>query len=512
MIRCILINSGINILYLFIIQKSMNKCYDIRNYEVLGVIAMNHITSTGIKGIDSVLYGGFPKGSSIIVEGSPGTGKTTLGVQFLYYGAVELNEPGIYITFEEFPQQIYQEMLSFGWDLRKLERQNLLRVISIKPDVLYKQMKTQDGLFEQIIKEINCRRIVVDSISLFQYLYTNPIEIRETLYNLRNIFRKHSLTALLLSEQSRFNGEQSFEHYIFDGVIHLALKEYMYNYRKRTLEITKMRGCKFIEGEHIYRITDRGIHLVPALTMVEDVVISSQDQLSTGIKTLDKLLSGGIPRGTSFMLDTNSKANFKYLVGAIIASRLLEGDRMIVISSNVNTVLEQQRILALYGVNLEEVGKRKGIFFLEHYQRHIPSAFKDLTFDVKDLDNNQYQNFLNDTLAPMVYEGLKNGESWFIYYDLNTIFSQRGAEFVKQIFTRETAWARASGITLFTLCNFAEVGSEISSFLERTTNTVIRTWVDSIYQYLQVTKSTNGRISEPYIVETISDKPYIQLV
>ena len=94
---------------------------------------------TGIVGLDKVLNGGFTQGSTIIVEGEPGTGKTTLGVQFLYNGATQLGEAGIYITFEELPDQIYKDMLRFGWDLQELERQNLIRVICISPKLFLEQ-------------------------------------------------------------------------------------------------------------------------------------------------------------------------------------------------------------------------------------------------------------------------------------------------------------------------------------------------------------------------------------
>src|SRR5690606_21329073 len=96
--------------------------------------------STGIAGLDKILDGGMPKGTAVILEGPPGTGKTTIGIQFLYEGIIRDNETGIFITFEEFPDQIYKDMKSFGWDLRDLERKNKLRIIGLSPDILVEQM------------------------------------------------------------------------------------------------------------------------------------------------------------------------------------------------------------------------------------------------------------------------------------------------------------------------------------------------------------------------------------
>jgi len=474
---------------------------------------MQHIAASGVPGIDKVLNGGLPKGASVIVEGAPGTGKTTLGVQFLYHGAVDCGEPGIYVTFEEFPQQIYQDMLSFGWDLRELERRNLLRVVSVNPQVLLEQMKTPEGLFEHLVREIGAQRIVVDSISLMVSTHRPNEQNRETLYMLRNILRKFSLTALLLSEQTTAAGDAaSFEHYVADGVIRLSLAEQMSKFRKRTLEVLKMRGRKIVEGEHIYRMTDRGIYLVPALSMVEDTVIGLRDPLSTGIPKLDELLSGGIPRGSSFILDTNSKANYKYLVGSIITERSARGDRIVALPSSINSVPETEKLFALYGADLSEVCRRDGIYFIEHYNRPIPPGYERAVFDVKEMSNEDYRAFLKSTISPMLTEGLKRGDRWFVYYDLNTIFSVRGADFVKRFFAEEAAWARSLGITMVSLCNFAELGGETAAYLERTANGVIRTWVDGNYQYLQVTKSPSGTVSEPHLVETITEKPFMQLI
>lgn len=474
---------------------------------------MRTLTSSGVTGIDNILHGGFPAGSCVIVEGAPGTGKTTLGVQFLHHGATRHGEPGIYITFEEFPRQIYSLMLGFGWDLKKLEEDGLLRVVSIKPDILYREMKTPGGLFEQLIHEIGAKRVVVDSISLFHYLHKEPSEAREVLYTLCNIFRKHGLTSLLLSEQSAVDtGHASFEHFVVDGVIQLSLKKEMETFRKRTLEITKMRGTKFTEGEHIFRIMDEGIHLVPALSMVEDGMIQDNDKIPTGIASLDRLLSGGIPRASSLILDTNSKANYKYITASIVANRIKAGERILVVASHVLTIAEQADLLRQFGIDVDEVIRRKGIYFIEHFERIIPPGFEDCVIDVKHVHNDEYLEFLSKKLTPVLNESLKRGEKWFIYQDLSTLFTQRGAEFVKHTYSSDTAMIRARNMTILALCNFAEIGPDTSSYLERATQTVIRTWVDRNYQYLQVTKSVTGKVSGPMIVETVSEEPYIRLV
>ncbi|WP_209124901.1 ATPase domain-containing protein [Alkalihalobacillus sp. BA299] len=475
---------------------------------------MNSYTTTGIEGLDFILSGGFPVGSSILLDGAPGTGKTILGMQFLYNGAINNIESGIYITFEEFPDQIYKELTTFGWDLKQLEKENKLRVICMSPEVLLEQMKQPNGLFEQIIKELNCKRVVIDSLNLLHFGIEDQVEKRKAVYTLRNILRKYSLTSLLIHEQTSIIREEiPFVSYVVDGVIKLSLQDHQTIYRKRTLEVLKMRGCKIKEGEHIYRITNEGIHLVPALSMFEDTVVTeNQTNISTGISSLDRLLLGGIPSGTAFILDTNSKANYKYFVASIITSRIKSGEKVVLILSNLMNLLELEHIYHLYGVDLEKVVKQEKIYFIEHYDRPIPEAYESAVIKVNQMGNEEYKQTIREKVDAIVLRGAERGEKWFVFHDLNTIVSQRGKDFVKTYFTEEVAFITSAGASLLALSNFTEIGAETASFLERTCNGVFQTWVDGNYQYFQLKKSPQGNMSQPLLVENIQSNPFIRLI
>ncbi len=475
---------------------------------------MNQNVSTGIEGLDFILNGGIPSGSSLLIDGAPGTGKTILGMQFLYNGAIENNEPGIYITFEQFPEQIYKDVLAFGWDIKALENENKLRVICISPDILLEQMMKQDGIFEQMIKQIDCKRIVIDSLNLLNSGLEKQDEKRKMIYTLRNILRRYSLTSMLIHEQTTLLKEEiPFESYVVDGVIRLSLKEQSVIYRKRTLEVLKMRGCKIREGEHIYRINESGMHLIPALSMIEDKVITEdQKTVSTGISSLDRMLSGGIPKGTSFILDTNSKANYKYIAASIVTSRFLAGEKAIILLSSLSTMYDLKYLYLLYGLDLDELVKQEKVYFIEHYERPIPEGYEKAVIRVNNLDNIKYKQNVREMLGPKIIEDLEKGENWFVYYDINTIISERGKDFVKRFFAEEIAKTRAVGMSMIALCNFTEIGQETASFLERSCNGVFQTWVDGNYQYFQLKKSPQGKMSEPLLVENIQQKPFVRLV
>ncbi|WP_035660821.1 ATPase domain-containing protein [Halalkalibacter akibai] len=469
---------------------------------------------TGIEGLDFILSGGYPEGSAILLEGAPGTGKTILGMQFLYHGAQELNEAGIYITFEEFPEQLYQEMNSFGWDLRQLEKKNKLRVICMSPEVLIEQMKQPNGIFERIVKEIDCKRIVIDSLNLLHFGVEGSAEKREIVYMLRNILRKHSMTSLLIHEQSSLNKKEiPFVSYVVDGVIQLSLQEHNTIYRKRTLEVLKMRGCNIKEGEHIYRLTDDGVYLVPALSMIEDMVVMENERsVTTGIPALDQMLAGGMPRGTAFVLDTNSKANYKYLLASIITSRIRAGENIILLLSSLSGIHDLEHIYRLYGVDLADLAQKERIYFIEHYDRPIPEVFSNAVIKVNKVANQDYKELIREKVNTVVSQGIERGEKWFVFYDLNTLVSQRGKEFITSYFTEEVAAISAAEMTLLALTNFTEIGTETASFLERTCNGVFQTWVDGNYQYFQLKKSPQGNISRPLLVENIQARPFIRFI
>ena len=113
-----------------------------------------------------MLGGGLLRDTANLVEGAPGTGKTTLGMQFIYNG-IQAGEPGLIITFEEFPQQYYYDAAAFGWDFKALEKQGMLKVVMTSPEASRLDIESVDGMIETYVNEMGARRVVVDSISQF---------------------------------------------------------------------------------------------------------------------------------------------------------------------------------------------------------------------------------------------------------------------------------------------------------------------------------------------------------
>ena len=238
---------------------------------------------TGIPGADKILgEQGIPRGHSILVAGGPGSGKTTFGIQFLYKGAKEHDEPGIYISLDEDPEDVKKNISKFGWDLDALEKENKLTFINVSPVRVAPSEKAglvQLGmkefklvkLLEAIrvgIEEIQAKRMVIDPITSFTLQYPEEIERIYAMRDLLADFRKTGCTNLLISELrgTGLEREHQFEEYLAQGVI--LLRTTMKDDRlTRMFQVEKMRGLAIDNQPRPYNITNTGIEVYPTLTV-----------------------------------------------------------------------------------------------------------------------------------------------------------------------------------------------------------------------------------------------------
>ncbi len=257
---------------------------------------------TGIVGLDDLLYGGFLEGDAVLVAGAPGTGKSTLGMQFLYEGIMRYDEPGLFITFEEFPQQIYRDAMNFGWDFRSLEEDDKLKVLGTSHDLLYQDIKRHEGLFPKMFREIGAKRVVVDSITHFMRMASDQGELREIIYSLINALKREGLTPLLLRElvEGEVLGTVP-EEYTADTVLHLTM-ERINGQRMRFVEILKSRGSRHVPAKSLFFIHDQGLQVVPPF---QDAFFRYQEAISVGVPDLDQLMGGGIPYGAFYLFEVS---------------------------------------------------------------------------------------------------------------------------------------------------------------------------------------------------------------
>jgi len=219
---------------------------------------------TGIKGLDEMLFGGFLPQTANLVEGAPGTGKTTIGMQFIYYGITRFDQPGLIITFEEFPQQYYQDAAAFGWDFGQLEKEGRLKVIMTSPEVSRLDLESVGGMIETSVAQMGARRVLVDSITHFERLTQDPVELRALEYSFINGLKREGLTSLLTRESPTLLGEAPQEDsdiaFVADSYMLLRYVE-MDSMIHKALLVLKMRGSDHAKDIRQFGITDRGVEV-----------------------------------------------------------------------------------------------------------------------------------------------------------------------------------------------------------------------------------------------------------
>ena len=220
---------------------------------------------TGIAGLDYLLEGGLVRGNSLMIEGPPGSGKSTLGVRIVYEGIVQYDEPGLIVTFEEFPRQIYQESLAYGLDLRALEKAGKLRVVWTSPARVLEGFKGKNDLIEKIIGEIGVRRLVIDSITHFRRVSAAEMDLREILAGILSGLKLKGVNAFLVKELERMDEATiAFEEYLVDASLRVYnLPSPHRSGGERFLEIRKTRGQGHISGYHPLAFSKTGMAVYP---------------------------------------------------------------------------------------------------------------------------------------------------------------------------------------------------------------------------------------------------------
>ncbi|WP_347270211.1 circadian clock protein KaiC [Rhizorhabdus histidinilytica] len=295
---------------------------------------------TGIEAFDDLVMGGLPRGRTTIVGGTPGSGKTVFATQFLVHGIASLDEPGVFVTFEESPTEIETNMKSFSWDVRRWREQNKLVFVDASPRD-QDQMVVGDfdlaGLLARIlhgVKSIQAKRIVLDSITqLFDHFVADPTTVRRELLRIATALKKEGLTILMTAERNNEYGDISrhrIEEFVADNVVILrnALDR---ERRRRTIEVLKMRGSRHVEGEvPITLVEKQGIIAVP-LSSLRLEQQSSTKRVTSGNAELDQMTSGGFFRDSVTLVSGATGTGKTLLVTNFLAGGIAAGERALLV-------------------------------------------------------------------------------------------------------------------------------------------------------------------------------------
>jgi circadian clock protein KaiC len=219
-------------------------------------------TSTGIAELDAMMEGGPLRGSVTLVVGAPGTGKTSLGIEFIAHGIMELDEPGLIITFEHFPKKLLRDAASLGFDFPEMENNSMLRILFTSPEIFFEQAQAPGGLLDTMVQELGAKRILIDSISHLERLENDPVRLREVAFTFVNALLRHGLTAMITQEDPDITGDMAAAQYgisyLVDTVIVLRYVELDSSISKALL-ILKQRASAHDKTIREFRITEKGI-------------------------------------------------------------------------------------------------------------------------------------------------------------------------------------------------------------------------------------------------------------
>ncbi len=238
---------------------------------------------SGVPELDQMLGGGFMQGDAVMVAGSAGTGKTTLALQYLVNGATKFGDNGIYVTFEQLPDQIHRDAQNFGWNLRRMEEENKLRIVCTSPNLLL-EGDGGESILDGPIRDIRPRRIVVDSMSHLE-MYVGEKELRKEAYRLLMWFKTKGLSSMSLWESPQLMG-QSFSvtdvgmSFLVDSILLLRLVEIESSMRK-AIVIVKMRGSNHDKRLREYEITSQGIKVSSPFSEYEGVITGSPRRIAS---------------------------------------------------------------------------------------------------------------------------------------------------------------------------------------------------------------------------------------
>lgn len=230
---------------------------------------------TGITDLDEMLRGGFMEGDAVLVAGNAGSGKTTLALQYLVNG-VKYGDPGVYVTFEQLPDQIYRDAKNFGWDLRRLEKEDKFRLICTSPDIVLESLG--ENVLDEALGDIQPRRIVIDSLSHLE-MFVDKKNLRSEAYRIINFLKTKGLSSLLIWETAHtvgnaFSVTEVGLSFLVDCIVALKPVEIESSLRKAVV-ILKMRGSDHDKKLREFEITPNGIKISTAFTNYEGVITGS---------------------------------------------------------------------------------------------------------------------------------------------------------------------------------------------------------------------------------------------
>ena len=291
------------------------------------------VASTGISGLDTILGGGLPPSRLYLIDGSPGTGKTTLALQFLLAGA-RRGEAGLYVTLSESREELNEVATSHGWTLDGIAVFELPEEDASTAREAYTLFHPAEVELQDVIDRMfgavegsGAQLVVLDSLSEMRLLARDPLRFRRQILALKHFFASRGCTVLLLDDKTAPEGDLQL-HSLAHGVIQLEHIALEYGAERRRLQVVKLRGRRFLGGYHDFRIRTGGLAVFPRTQRQDGRPTPASRELTSGSPELDALLGGGLPSGTSFLVTGPAGTGKSVLATQYACAAATRGERV----------------------------------------------------------------------------------------------------------------------------------------------------------------------------------------
>lgn len=323
---------------------------------------------TGIVGFDQIANGGIPMGRSTLLSGTAGSGKTVMALQFLLAGVRDYHENGVFVTFEEAPADLMQNVRSFGWDLEGLLATRKIAVVDATPEPGEETITAGPydlsallARIESAIRSVGAKRVILDAIGALFPQLTDANVVRRELHRIAAGLRRLGVTTLVTMERTAEDGDVGrwgVEEFVADNVI-LLRNRLEQEKRRRTVEILKFRGATHHKGEYPFTIdSEDGVTIIP-LSAIELVQKSSAIRVSSGVSELDKMCGGGMYRDSIILVSGATGTGKTLMVAQYVKAAIEAGEKALLFGAEESRE-QLTRNAASWGVDFERA-ERDGL-------------------------------------------------------------------------------------------------------------------------------------------------------
>ncbi len=322
------------------------------------------LLSSGVPGLDEVLCGGLTPNREYLIEGTPGSGKTTLAMQFLLDG-IQRGEPCMFVTLSETEEELRATAAAHGWNVGELNFVELIpSAENLNPDAHYRMYHPSEVELGETIKtvlaeadRITPRRVVVDSVAELRLLAGNALRYRRQILALKRYFSKHQATVIFTDDRTGEEGDLHLRSLSY-GVISMERELPSYGTMRRRVHVAKMRSAPFREGLHDFVIRRGGLKMFPRLVAAEHRTSRKRGSVKSGIDALDSLLGGGLASGTATLIMGAAGTGKSSLAAHFAATAAQRGERvsLFIFDESISTFLERSSGLGMEFEPLIEAG------------------------------------------------------------------------------------------------------------------------------------------------------------